>query len=111
MRIFKATGNTIADALTTITKDVLCHCELHLLDCCGQAYDGASNMRGRISGLQARISSEYPKAVFIHCFCHTPNLAIQESCKGIACIRNALDTIQELSNLIQINTLGSENHI
>ena len=95
------TGNTTAEVLTTIIKDVLCRCGLDLLDCRGQTYHGASNMRGRISGVQARNSSEYPKAVFIHCFCHSLNLAIQDSCKGIPCIRNALNTIQELSNLIK----------
>ena len=58
-------------------------------------------MSGRISGVQARITSEYPKAVFIHCVCHSLNLAVQDSCKGISCIRSALDVIQELSNLIK----------
>ena len=55
-------------------------------------------MSGRISGVQ---DSEYPKAVFIHCVCHSLNLAVQDSCKGISCIRSALDVIQELSNLIK----------
>ena len=95
------TGNTTAEVLTTIIKDVLCRCGLDLQDCRGQAYDGASNMSGRISGVQARISSEYPKAVYIHCFCHSLNLAVQDSSKSIISIRNALNVVQELSNLIK----------
>lgn len=62
--------------LTTIIKDVLCRSGLDLLHCLGQAYDGSSNMSGRISGVQARIN---PKAVFIHCVCHSLNLAVQDS--------------------------------
>lgn len=49
------TGSTTAEVLTTIIKDVLCRSGLDLLDCRGQAYDGSSNMSGRISGVQARI--------------------------------------------------------
>ena len=95
------TGSTTAEVLTTIIKDVLCRSGLDLLDCRGQTYDGSSNMSGRISGVQARINGEYPKAVFVHCVCHSLNLAVQDSCKGISCIRSALDVIQELSNLIK----------
>ena len=60
-------------------------------------------MSGRISGVQANISSEYPKAIYIHCFCHSLNLAVQYSSKEIQLIRNTLDTIQELSNLIHFS--------
>ena len=58
-------------------------------------------MGGRISGVQARINSEYPKAAFIHCVCHSLNLTVQDSCKGVSCIRSALDVIQGLSNPIK----------
>ena len=73
----------------------------------GQAYDGSFNMSGRISGVKARINSEYPKAVFIHCVCHSLNLAVQDSCKGISYLGSALHVIQELSNLIKYS--GNEN--
>ena len=62
------TDNTTAATLTTIIKDAICRLGLDLRDCRGQGYDGASNMSGKISGVQARISAEYPKAIFIHCF-------------------------------------------
>ena len=100
LRLFE-TDSTTAEVLTTIIKDILCCSGLDLLDCQGQAYDGSSNMGGRISGVQAGINSEYPKAVFIHCVCHSLNLAVQDSCKGIFCIQSALDVIQVLSNLIK----------
>ena len=72
-------------------------------DCMGQGYDGASNMSGRLSGVQARISAEYPKALYIHCFCHSLNLAAQDCSRSIPLMRNTLDTIQELSNLIKFS--------
>ena len=61
------TGNTTAETLTLLIKDAMCRFGLYLSDCRGQAYDGAANMSGRLSGVQARISADYPKAVYIHC--------------------------------------------
>ena len=61
-------------------------------------YDGAASMSGELSGVQARITAHYPKAVYIHCFCHSLNLAVQDSSGKLPLIRKTLDTIQELSS-------------
>jgi len=60
-------------------------------------------MRGRLSGVQARITSEYRKSIFIYCAFHLLNLAVQKCSKEILMMRNALDTIHEPSKLIQIS--------
>ena len=72
------TASTTAETITKIIKDALCRLGLDLMDCRGQAYDGASNMNGRLSGVQAKISADYPKAIYIHSLCHSLNLAVQE---------------------------------
>ena len=95
------TENTTAETLTILIKDAMCRYGLSLSDCRGQAYDGAANLSGRLSGVQARISREYPKALYIHCFCHSLNLAIQDSSRKIDIICHTLDTVLELSNLIR----------
>ena len=77
------TGSTTAETLTLLIKDALCRFGLDLHNCRGQAYDGASNMSGRLSGVQARICAQYPKAIYIHCFCHSLNLAVQDSSRHI----------------------------
>ena len=41
----------------------------------GQAYDGASNMSGKISGAAAGIQSQYPLALYTHCASHCLILA------------------------------------
>ena len=63
------TGSTTAETLTLLIKDALCRFGLDLRNCRGQAYDGALNMSGRLSGVQG---AQYPKAIYIHCFCHSP---------------------------------------
>jgi hypothetical protein len=42
----------------------------------GQGYDGASNMRGKFSGLQKQIRDENPYAFYVHCFAHQLQLVI-----------------------------------
>ena len=70
----------------------------------GKPMDGAANMSGRLSGVQARISADYPKALYIHCFCHSLNLAVQDVSRNIELIRNTLDTVFELSKLIRYSS-------
>ena len=41
--------------------------QLNLENLCGQAYDGAGAMAGRVRGVAARIMADYPKAVYTHC--------------------------------------------
>jgi len=46
----------------------------------GQAYDGASNMSGHVSGLQARVKEGCsPKAVYFHCCAHNLNLVLVDA--------------------------------
>src|SRR5437868_6325087 len=42
-----------------------------------QSYDGASNMREAINGLQARMTKRSPKALYTWCYAHRMNLVIE----------------------------------
>ena len=74
-------GNTKAEKLTKYIKESVCRLGLDLDDCRGQGYDEACNVKGRLSGVQARVTSECPNAIFIYCFCHSLNLAAQNCSK------------------------------
>lgn len=45
----------------------------------GQCYDGASNMRGHIAGVQAKVRVIQPKAIYTHCYAHCTNLVLVEA--------------------------------
>ena len=95
MEIQQTDALTISNAL----KDVLLRCSLPLQQCRGQAYDGASNMAGHLSGVAVRLQREEPRAHYVHCLAHSLNLCLQEcSCKCSA-VRDALGVTQELANL------------
>ena len=48
--------------LRIVCCDVACRYQ-----CRGQAYDGASNMRGHLNGVAAQIQSGTPAALYVHC--------------------------------------------
>jgi hypothetical protein len=49
----------------------------------GQTYDGAAVMAGELNGLQAKIKTIAPQALFTHCHAHRMNLVLQDTCKSI----------------------------
>uniref|UniRef100_H3A4S2 DUF4371 domain-containing protein n=1 Tax=Latimeria chalumnae TaxID=7897 RepID=H3A4S2_LATCH len=57
--------------------------DLDISKCRGQGYDGASNMSGVYSGMQARISKKEPNAEYVHCATHNLNLTLNDSVRGI----------------------------
>lgn len=46
-----------------------------------QAYDGANVMSGKFNGVQQKIKSKYPYAVYTHCMAHRINLIVLDMCK------------------------------
>lgn len=48
-----------------------------------QCYDGASVMAGEINGLQTKVRSIAPLAIFTHCCAHRLNLVLQQGTKQI----------------------------
>ena len=62
----------------------------------GQAYDGASNMSGRTNGAAARISSQFPLAIYTHCASHCLNLAVVTSLEE-ASVRNMIGVVNRVS--------------
>lgn len=59
----------------------------------GQGYDGAANMSGIYSGVQARILKVVPNAIYVHCAAHNLNLILNDSVKNVLEIRNFFDFV------------------
>jgi hypothetical protein len=98
---FYETAHTDAKTLVEVKEDVLLRLGLSLDNCRGQCYDGASNMSGRHSGVQARILQKCEKALYVHCCVHSLNLALQDATRSIPMIRDVLDYVKELSTIIR----------
>ncbi|XP_078679480.1 zinc finger MYM-type protein 1-like [Branchiostoma floridae x Branchiostoma belcheri] len=90
---------TDAATITSAIKDTLLRTGLPLHLCRGQAYDGAANMKGHRSGVATRIKAEEPAAVPVHCWAHSLNLCLQDTCRQIVAIRDAMDLAREIDRL------------
>lgn len=64
----------------------------------GQTYDGASVMSGHINGLQSKVLSRYPMALFTHCYAHVLNLVLQQSISNIKACKIFFQTLSGLSS-------------
>ena len=85
-------------------KRCVTRCSLPIVMCRCQAYDGASNMSGVRNGVQAQVKREADRALYVHCFAYSLNLCVQEVSKGIELIRNVMDFIYQLVQLIKLST-------
>lgn len=93
---FYTTGDTRAETLFNIIKDVLLRFDLKLGNCRGQCYDGASNMAGIHGGLQAKILEVEPRAQYVHCFAHSLSLVVQDTLKNVIGCRNVLNLVRDI---------------
>ena len=91
------------ETLFKVIKDLLIRCDLPLALCRGQAYDGASNMQGRRTGVATRVRNEQPTALPVHCCAHSLNLCLQDAGRKLVCIRDALEVCREVINLIRFS--------
>ncbi|XP_046587864.1 zinc finger MYM-type protein 1-like [Neodiprion lecontei] len=98
---FYATSNTRAETLFKIMKNVLLRFNLNIATLRGQCYDGASNVSGRLTGLQARIHEEEPRTLHVHCSAHTTNLVAQDAMEAVKSAINFIGVIKELINFIR----------
>lgn len=78
---FEETADTTGETLYTLICKKLQDYGLDKIKVVGLGFDGASNMSGKVKGVQARFSVDVPTAQYVHCRAHCLNLAITYSCK------------------------------
>ena len=71
--------SSTGEALSSKLLDVLSDLGLRLEQLVGQGYDGGSNMRGDIQGVQGRIKAKCPKALYTWCWSHSLQLVMSHA--------------------------------
>ena len=99
-----AVRQTDHDTLVSAIKEIFEKHGLSLQNLRGQGYDGAANMSGHYSGVQAMIRKENSKAIYMHCHVHILNLVIVETCSKNNIASNFFGTVQSLYNFIEGST-------
>ena len=104
---FFKTSSTGAEVLCSIILEALEGFGLdYKTKLVGQCYDGAPNMSAIHNGLNKKIRNKAKKALYVHCYAHQLNLALQHSCNAIKNARNCLDTLNTLHSFIECSTKG-----
>ena len=112
---FADTHNTTGETLYLLICEKLKEWNLDKNKVVGLGFDGASNMSGKIKGVQGRFSKDVPGAQYVHCRAHSLNLAIVYACKEPS-VRNMYGVVSETVNFIgasakrlQVYTSTNEN--
>ena len=77
-------------------EDILSRFKLSLQDCRGQAFDGASDVMGKTSGVATKLLVEQPKALVTHCQDNSLSLAVKHltsCCKKLCVIMSTASEI------------------
>ena len=98
---FHATKTTDGETLYQLVKDVINKLQLELQNIVGECFDGAINMSGVNKGLSARMKECSPLAIYVPCYGHLLNLALQDTMTTVEPLRNTLGTIQSLYNFLE----------
>jgi len=90
-----------AATLVSVAKDTFQRLNLSPSKLRGQYYDGASSMSGAKYGLAKRISDEEPRAVYMHCYGYSINIAAHDAIKQCKPIKCALEFTHKICKLIK----------
>ena len=98
---FYSTKSTEGEVLYELVKSAITELNLDLKNIVGKAFDGAANMNGVHKGLSTRMEECSPLGIYVHCYGHVLNLALQDTLTQIEPLRNTLGTIQALYNFLE----------
>ena len=90
-----------SDTIVTAIKDSLIRMQLSLNDLRAQAYDRASNMFGKNTGVSVQIAAEQPKALSTHCQGHSLNLGIKTTMTNSKQMKDVMGTVTEIISLVK----------
>lgn len=93
VRVEKTSAEYLADVLVKQLFEL----NLSLDDIVAQCYDGASNMSGQYTGVQARLKAMCVREpLYVHCWAHNLNLVLQDVVKSVPACSRVLDLLQQL---------------
>ena len=82
-----------SDSIVTAIKDSLIRMQLFLSNLRAQAYDGASNMFGKNTGVSVQIAAKQPKTLSTNCQRHSLNLGIKTTMTNSKQMKDLMVTV------------------
>ena len=84
-----------------LIKNILLRMNLRLQDARSECYAGAAAMAGAKTGAATQIKAIYGKCLYTHCYGHALNLAVGDSIKSAACLKEVFEVVHEIFKLIK----------
>ena len=84
------------DTIVAVLKDTVLRMRLNLSMCRGQCYDGVKKAAKAIKEVK-------PKALYLHCYGHSLNLAVADTLKHVSPLSSTLDHCLEICKLIKFS--------
>ena len=94
---------TDASTIAAVIKDILIRTSLPLSLCRGQAYNGASVMQGKRTGVATRLQEEEEAALPVHFLTHSFNHCLQVAGRKSTVICDSMDIVKEIIKLINLS--------
>ena len=91
---FRAADGLTADSLSDAIQDELKQIGVSIHNLVGQGYDGAAVMSGKCAGVQEKIRTIIPQALYVHCFAHRLNLVIVQAVKSVVPVADFFAVLQ-----------------
>ncbi|KAF3850455.1 hypothetical protein F7725_012227, partial [Dissostichus mawsoni] len=97
---FYSAPDSTGETLFSCIKDVFLRLNLPLERLRGFCFDGAANVSGRISGVQAKLKEQCPSALYVHCSNHALDLVLQEVAREVRVVADTLNFVRSVSVVV-----------
>ncbi|XP_028395720.1 zinc finger protein 345-like [Dendronephthya gigantea] len=104
---FRNAEELTAESLSDAIQDEMKQIGVNINNLVAQGYDGAAVMSGKCSGVQERIKTVVPQALYVHCFAHRVNLVIVQAVKSVVPVADFFAALQMCYNFLS----GSNVHL
>uniref|UniRef100_A0A8C1ZL55 Uncharacterized protein n=1 Tax=Cyprinus carpio TaxID=7962 RepID=A0A8C1ZL55_CYPCA len=91
-----STGQTLFSCI----KDVFLRLNIPIERLVAYCFDGASNMSGCFSGVQARLKELCPQSMYVHCNNHALDLVLQEVACEVTLVADTLNFVRGVATVI-----------
>ena len=97
---FRVAEGLTAESLSNSIQDEMKQIGVNIYNLVGQGYDGADVMSGKCAGVQEKIRTIVPQALYVHCFAHRLNLLIVQAVKSVVPVADFFAALQLCYNFL-----------
>ena len=90
-----------SEMIVKTLEDMMLKFYLKLPNCRGQCYDAGSIMAGCKSTVKTQLLTKEQRALYLHFYGHALSLTVGDTFKMIPLLRSTMDTVHEISKLLQ----------